>query len=315
MSPIFSIITPLFNKAPYIKGTIDSVLSQTMGDWEFVVVNNGSTDHGQAIVEEYRDVRLKLIQCQRSGPAAARNDGLKIARGDYVVFLDADDHLNKRYLESQLSVAQSTGADLIASGWRERRRIEAGNFEDIYHRPACEDNPALLKYVSVSSAPWAVQAVIIRRERALAQPWDESGPLVPAEDVVYWFRLLQSATIAFNPETLSDYFSQLPGARNIDQDTERWVEGCLLRLRQNIDFLNTTSEADGLHYEYLFRVAESLWLQAKAKNLTQCAGHLQAISEEFLSSYINKTKGPKAGLRLRMIVGLNGFQHCRRFIT
>jgi len=124
MSPIFSIITPLFNKAPYIKGTIDSVLSQTMGDWEFVVVNNGSTDHGQAIVEEYRDVRLKLIQCQRSGPAAARNDGLKIARGDYVVFLDADDHLNKRYLESQLSVAQSTGADLIASGWRERRRIE-----------------------------------------------------------------------------------------------------------------------------------------------------------------------------------------------
>ena len=89
--PLFSVIIPLYNKAPYIKRAIDSVLAQTIHDFEIIVVNDGSTDGGENIVAEYSDSRIFLINQKNSGVSVARNNGVNVANSDYIAFLDADD--------------------------------------------------------------------------------------------------------------------------------------------------------------------------------------------------------------------------------
>jgi len=86
-----SVIIPLYNKGKYIARALDSVFAQTYQDFEVIVVDDGSTDEGPEIVQQYRDSRLRLIPQANAGPAAARNRGVRESTGPWVAFLDADD--------------------------------------------------------------------------------------------------------------------------------------------------------------------------------------------------------------------------------
>src|ERR1700735_4941661 len=105
-----SIITPLFNKAPYVAETIQSVLAQTMADWEMIVVENGSTDEGPNVVRQFNDPRIHLMESPKRGPGAARNLGLERARGEWILFLDADDLIERDYLNNAVNCGIKTNA-------------------------------------------------------------------------------------------------------------------------------------------------------------------------------------------------------------
>lgn len=100
--PKVSVIIPLYNKAPYIKRALDSVLSQTVQDFEVIVVNDGSKDGGDKIVEEYGDSRIRLINQENQGVSAARNHGVDAAKAELVAFLDADDEWLPEFLKTVL---------------------------------------------------------------------------------------------------------------------------------------------------------------------------------------------------------------------
>jgi glycosyltransferase involved in cell wall biosynthesis len=108
-----SVVIPLFNKAPYIERAVQSVLAQTVRDFEIIVVDDGSTDGGAQVVRQIDDSRIRLIRQENAGPGAARNSGLDEARGEYVAFLDADDEWLPEYLAE--SIALIEGTDLIAA--------------------------------------------------------------------------------------------------------------------------------------------------------------------------------------------------------
>ena len=90
---MISVIIPLYNKEPIIERSLQSVLSQDYDDFEVVVVNDGSTDRSADIVRSINDPRIRLIEQENGGPSKARNTGTKNAKGEWILFLDADDEL------------------------------------------------------------------------------------------------------------------------------------------------------------------------------------------------------------------------------
>lgn len=92
--PVISIITPVYNAARFLPETLASVRTQTLTDWEQILVDDGSTDNSVALIEETasRDARFRLLRTPRNqGPSAARNLAIQAARGRFIAFLDADD--------------------------------------------------------------------------------------------------------------------------------------------------------------------------------------------------------------------------------
>jgi len=107
-APRVSIITPAYNAAEHLRETADSVLCQTFTDWEWIIVDDGSTDETRDVVENISDPRVRLIEASHSGlPAIARNLGVEESSGEYVAFLDADDLWLPEKLEVQLERFQS----------------------------------------------------------------------------------------------------------------------------------------------------------------------------------------------------------------
>lgn len=116
MSAIFfSIIIPTFNRAHIIKRAIDSVLNQSFKDFELIVVDDGSTDNTNVLIEtKYHTVCKYIIQAN-AGVCSARNKGALEAKGEYLIFLDSDDWLSEASLQTFYKAIQVSNADLIHS--------------------------------------------------------------------------------------------------------------------------------------------------------------------------------------------------------
>ena len=99
--PKISVIVPVYNVEKYLHECIDSILAQTFTDFELILVNDGSRDNSGAICDEYanKDKRITIIHQKNQGQAAARNNGVKIARGEWIHFVDSDDLIHPQMLE------------------------------------------------------------------------------------------------------------------------------------------------------------------------------------------------------------------------
>lgn len=111
-----SVIVPVFNAEKYLSECIDSILSQTCHGLELILVNDGSTDGSEQIIETYiRDDRVVYLKQENKGVSSARNYGLSHASGEYIIFVDADDYLVGDSLEDRIEQAQK--ADLLISSY------------------------------------------------------------------------------------------------------------------------------------------------------------------------------------------------------
>lgn len=109
MKPLVSIIIPTYNRAHLIKETIDSVLAQTYMNWECIIIDDRSNDATKAILDEYSTIDNRfIIICKpielKQGASVSRNFGLKLARGEYIQFLDSDDILADNKIEEQVKI-------------------------------------------------------------------------------------------------------------------------------------------------------------------------------------------------------------------
>ena len=133
--PDFSIILPVYNAAAHLVATVESALSQTDGDFELIIVDDGSTDESFSILRGFacNDHRIKLVAQSNEGVSAARNLGLEMARGIFVAFLDADD-LGR----AQKLAAHCQYTEAYRSGYARYRRIAMSNKDD--ENRTCGDN-------------------------------------------------------------------------------------------------------------------------------------------------------------------------------
>ena len=120
-NPFFSIITPLYNQEVRIRRCIESVLGQSFGDFEHIIVNDGSTDHSYEVAHRYAqsDARIKLFSQENKGSSIAYNVGLSKASGEYFIILDNDDWLEPETLKALMTYIRKYGSpDVIQMGVR-----------------------------------------------------------------------------------------------------------------------------------------------------------------------------------------------------
>ena len=98
-TPLFSIIIPTYNRAALIAKTLDTVLTQTLYSYEVLIIDDGSTDNTEAIVQPYLDDKVKYYKKENAERAAARNYGTRLAKGAYVNLFDSDDCMFPYHLE------------------------------------------------------------------------------------------------------------------------------------------------------------------------------------------------------------------------
>lgn len=122
MQPRVSVIIPIYNVEKYLKQCLDSVLLQSYNNLEIILVDDGSPDACPSICDEYQkiDSRITVIHKSNAGLGLARNSGLEIAKGEYIVFIDSDDWIERDYVDKLVETAKKNNSDMVLSGFNRR---------------------------------------------------------------------------------------------------------------------------------------------------------------------------------------------------
>ncbi len=140
-----SIIIPIYNTKDYLERCIRSVVQQSYSDIEIILVNDGSTDNCLIICEKWakRDNRIKIINQENRGVAEARNSGIKVAKGEYICFVDSDDYVNRDYIKRLYEVIIANNIDIVCCGnlyvnindqqiMKTSHRIHGFNYDEVH---------------------------------------------------------------------------------------------------------------------------------------------------------------------------------------
>ena len=148
MSKKVSIIVPIYNVEKYIHECIDSLIGQTYSDVEIILVDDASPDGCPAICDEYaqKDERIRVIHKPNGGLSDARNAGIEIASGDYLIFVDSDDYIVSDMVEQLIYMAEESGADIAACGYS---GDESGLSHEIERKFSVATSAEALKYILI----------------------------------------------------------------------------------------------------------------------------------------------------------------------
>jgi glycosyltransferase involved in cell wall biosynthesis len=202
-SPTISIIIPAYNAAKFIGEALDSVLNQSFPSYELIVINDGSpdTDELERKLQKYPGVRY--IKQENRGAAAARNAGLRSARGEYAAFLDADDRWLPNFLEEQLEFLRSSNADLVFSDavLIGDSPLAGRTFMEL-DPPKSAVTPESLLAVEVA----VLTSAVLARKKPIFEVGLFDETLKRGHDFELWFRLAKAGVrFAVQPRVLAEH--------------------------------------------------------------------------------------------------------------
>lgn len=198
---LVSIITPLYNGERFVGQTIESVIAQTYSNWEMIIINDGSRDNSEAVALQYAqsDHRISVFSQPNSGSAAARNNGIRRAKGRYLALLDADDLWDPCFLESQLQLLKETGGKLVCAA---HRRIDDNGNECLkpFYPPREAGYRDLLKTCSIS----CLTALYDSKEFGKFYLREDLGSL--RDDYVLWLDMVKKIGVVYgNQKVIASY--------------------------------------------------------------------------------------------------------------
>ena len=201
---MISVVIPLYNKEKYISKAIQSVLDQTFTDFELIIVNDGSTDDGPAKVRRFTDHRIRMIDQPNAGVSIARNNGVNLAKYDYIAFLDADDWwhpdflLGMKKLIDAYNDAAIYGCNYFYVKNRQNRISKVGipeSFEAGYIN-------YFKTYANTFTVPFNCSFVVVNRQK-----FNDVGGFNPklkfGEDFDLWVRMALKNKVAYQNKPLA----------------------------------------------------------------------------------------------------------------
>ncbi len=225
--PTVSIIIPTYNRAAILKETCRSVLRQSCGDFEILIIDDGSSDDTRQVIERIADPRVRYFFKENGGQSSARNKGLAEANGEYVAFLDADDLWPADYLQAMLA-ALDIGREYDAAYARVVARYPDGSQKNLSRPEYCRSG-RLTKYFYGEAPCLIPSAILFRRSAWHGFFWDET--IRKGTDYDAFLRISVKVRFLFVPDTfiikqnMNDSLSNTPdalGPLNKAQSLERF---------------------------------------------------------------------------------------------
>lgn len=205
-----SVVIPTYEDSASVSAAIDSVLDQTFSDLELIVVDDCSTDETPQVVADYADPRVTYVRHgENQGGSAARNTGIRLAEGEYVAFLDADDTWHPRKLERQVSCLQSRSAEWIAvycdaeydSAWTVNRLIN--RFLNVNaSKRGTEGDTELIELLLLGEASVAAGSTLLAETEHVEAIGGFDEAFVRHQDWEFLIRLLERGKCAYVDEEL-----------------------------------------------------------------------------------------------------------------
>lgn len=293
MIPDVSVIMAVYNGELYIREAIESVLRQTYGNFELIIINDGSTDRSLEIIKTFDDKRIKIITQNNEGPAGARNKGIKAAAGKYIANLDADDICLPQRLEKQVEFLDKNPEFVIvgSNGFITDRH---GTVIYTSSYPVIDD----LIREQLPETPFINSSVMFRKEAALKaggyyEPINRYK--IYCEDCILWNRMAKSGKLANIREPLI-YYRLSPSAVTTKSATKKIGAGLLLKIidnkelsRDDIEHLRkiknkeSNKNKEAVYYYHIGK--KILWCQNNRKRCFQ--NILTSIKKDpaFINSY------------------------------
>ncbi len=146
-----SIIVPMYNSEKHIKKCLESILNQTYEDFELLLINDGSTDITESIIKKYDDDRIKYYKNENQGIGKARNYGIEKSKGEYIVFIDSDDYVEKTMLEKLINKIESDKLDIVICDYyrKNKNRIKEEKLIS-FENTSIKDNEEVLLKINLS---------------------------------------------------------------------------------------------------------------------------------------------------------------------
>jgi len=253
-----SVVIPVYNRSVAVRRAIDSVLAQTLQDFEIIIVDDASTDGTPASVKSYTDPRLRFIRHDRNrGGSAARNSGIRAATAPFVAFLDSDDEWLPTKLEKQLAVFDRSGNN-VALVYAGAERAYADGKVEISIPKRYED---MVRELLTDNVVGETSVGMVRRS-ALEDIGGFDEELPASQDMDLWLRLCERFAADFVPEALVRVSKGNDSGR-ITASIESTTRGSELFRRKHRDQL---VRKGGL---YLHLRKSGWWYQRGARNAKQ----------------------------------------------
>lgn len=243
---LVSVIIPTFNRGWIIERSVRSVLAQTYQNFEIIIVDDGSSDNTFDVVKSFGDIRIRYMRHEKNlGGSAARNTGIKAAKGGYIAFLDSDDEWFPKKLEKQMEVFNNSIPDVgvVYAGWRwildENKKI----IQDVMpiHRGSLYE--ILLNSDCVGS-----NSIPLIRTNILRTVGGFDGNLPSRQDWDLWLRIAQHCEFDFVPEILVNYFIH---DKSISSSTLNKLRGTEMILEKYADDFCKQPKLLARHYNLL----------------------------------------------------------------
>jgi len=246
--PLVSIITPTFNRADFLPEAIESVLSQDYGNFEFLIIDDGSTDNSKEVIENYMGSgKIRYFYQENSGQSVARNKGIAEAKGEFICFLDSDNRWLPEKLSASIEAFESNpGVDivygdviLIDEAGKEFSRKNMKRYSGQITKELLQDN-----CVSMNTT--------MTRTEKIREVGGFSRHVKVADDYDLWLRLSAICAYLYVPKLMADYRVMI---NQISSDkTRRFAsnEEIILRfLRDNPNILNEKEQKDAVNFFYI----------------------------------------------------------------
>lgn len=206
MDELVSVIIPVFNGEKYISQAINSVLQQTYSHFEIIVINDGSTDLTGEILskEQSKDLRIKVLDQINQGSAAARNKGIDMAQGKYIVLLDADDLMLTERIEKQMQFLktnpQLAAVSCLAYYINDRNEIIGRNYSDL-------NTPEVARqYLKAGKIIFCLQSGVLIKKEVMTELGGYRNDFLYGQDTELWNRLVEHGfSLVVMPDILVKY--------------------------------------------------------------------------------------------------------------